>query len=261
MRNLCAVIPARYDSTRLAGKPLLKIAGETIIARTYRQTCLSKYLSPETVYVATDDERIATEIERIGGNVFLIRQECLNGTERICYCLPALSAQYKWIVNIQGDEPFIDPSAIDYMIERHFAISIHEPEVVCTTLHTVIQNPEHLHQTSFGKMVVDQKNNILYASRTLIPATKSGQPNPTVDYLTHIGIFIFKRDFLPEFLRHPNTPLQLSEDIEWLKIMEMGYRIKSFLYREHYEIGVNTMEDYNYLVNKYENVAKNNAHC
>jgi 3-deoxy-manno-octulosonate cytidylyltransferase (CMP-KDO synthetase) len=249
MKNICAIIPARYKSSRLFGKPLLKINGQTIISMTYQQTCKSKYI--DKVYVATDDERIKEEVESIGGNVFMITEECLNGTERICKCLSQLSEEYDLIVNIQGDEPYVSPNVIDYMIEKHLE-NRDKSELVCTTIHTKIKDLKHLYERSFGKMVIDQKNNIMYCSRNIIPGTKTNEINNEIEYLTHIGIFIFERDFLPKYIEYPNTPLQLSEDIEWLKIMEMGYRIKSYEIDEEYEIGVNTPEDYQYLLNKYQ---------
>lgn len=247
MDNICAVIPARYGSKRLPGKPLLEINGRTIISMTYQQTCKSKYISK--VFVATDDERIKEEIEGIGGSVIMIKEECLNGTERICRCLEHLDKKYDLIVNVQGDEPYVSPKVIDYMIEKHLVNRSND--VVCTTIHTKIKNTKYLKERSFGKMVIDQHNHVLYCSRNIIPGTKGGEVNANIDYLTHVGIFVFERDFLYKYMESENTPLQISEDIEWLKIIEMGYRIKSYEIEEEYEIGVNTTEDYEYLKNKY----------
>ncbi len=243
--NICAVIPARYQSSRLPGKPLLKINDKTIISMTYSQTCKSKYINK--VYVTTDDIRIKNEIESLGGNVIMVTDECLNGTERICKALKHIPEQYDMIVNIQGDEPYIDPDNINYMIEKHLT----HPKIVCTTLHTEITNKDELHDYSIGKMVMDQQNNIMYCSRNLIPICKDGKISDIIKYYGHIGIFIFKRNFLLKYVEHENTPLQITEDIEWLKIMEMGYKIKSYLAQKYHEMGINTPEDYNKLINKY----------
>lgn len=243
--NICAIIPARYKSSRLPGKPLLKINNQSIIAMTYLQTCKSKYI--DKVFVATDDERIKEEVESINGNVIMITQDCLNGTERICHCLEYLDEKYEFIVNIQGDEPYIDPENIDHMIEKH----LNHLEIVCTTLHTEIIENENLYDYSIGKMVLDLNNHIMYCSRNTIPITKSGNISNDIPYYAHIGIFIFNRNFLRKYMGHPNTPLQLTEDIEWLKIMEMGYRIKSYKAIKYHEMGVNTPEDYQKLLNKY----------
>ncbi len=246
MKNICALIPARYKSSRLLGKPLLKINNKTIISMTYLQTCKSKYI--DKVYVTTDDERIKQEIESLNGNVIMITDECLNGTERICKALKYISDQYDLIVNIQGDEPYIDPVNIDHMIEKHLSLQ----KIVCTTLHMEIKNEKELYDYSIGKMVMDNFDHIMYCSRNLIPVTKDGKISNDIKYYAHIGIFIFNREFLLEYMNHENTPLQITEDIEWLKIMEMGYKIKSYLALNFHEMGVNTQEDYEKLLNKYE---------
>jgi len=252
MNKICALIPARYGSTRLEGKSLLKINNESIISRTYNQTLKSKYLNKDNVYVVTDDERIMNEIVMINGKVIIVKDECLNGTERICKALNKMNDNYEIIVNIQGDEPFIDPETIDFMIDKHFEYSYLNNNVVCTTVHSIIKDESHLYKSSFGKMVIDKFNNIIYCSRALIPSNKDNKIIKDYNYLTHIGIFVFKKWYLDEYIKHENTPLQLMEDIEWLKIIEMGYQIKSFLSPNEYEIGVNTIDDYNYLVNKYQ---------
>lgn len=249
MKNnrICALIPARYGSSRLMGKPLYKINGQTIIQKTYTQTSSSKYV--DAVFVVTDDERISNHVKEIGGNVLMVTEECLNGTERIAKALPEIDGKYDIIVNVQGDEPFIDPANIDYMIEK-FLENETDSKMVCTTLHYTMHRIDEIINRGIGKMLIDKNNTVMYCSRAVIPHTKNGQINQETKYHGHIGIFVFKRDFLKEFLESANTPAQLSEDIEWLKIIEMGYSIKSFEVSE-YEIGVNTEDDYNYLSKKY----------
>ena len=244
---IVAIIPARYDSSRLPGKPLMKIGDRSIIQRTYEQTCKSHYI--QRVIVATDDDRIANHVREFGGEVVMTGSNCLNGTERICQALAIIDPdeQIQTVVNVQGDEPFINPSNINYCIEKYLE---HEdqPDMVCTTIHYPVTDPNDLGNHTIGKMVMDRHQQVLYCSRAMIPHTKSGAPGSVV-YNAHIGIFVFRRSYLQEYLSE-NTPAQLSEDIEWLKILEQGYRIRSYPV-ESSEIGVNTPEDFNYLSKKY----------
>jgi 3-deoxy-manno-octulosonate cytidylyltransferase (CMP-KDO synthetase) len=245
--RICAMIPARYHSTRLPGKPLLKIGNKTIIERTYLQTLKSKLI--DTIYVVTDDDRIIEHIDQIGGHSIKIDSVCLNGTERICKALNNITDQYDIVVNVQGDEPFIDSYNIDYAIQKYID-NEDDKNMVCTTLHSELYDAIEINNTGIGKMIMDKFNNVLYCSRAVIPHTKNGQLDNNNHYYGHIGIFIFRRSYLPLFIEHPNTPSQLSEDIEWLKIMEMGYKIKSYAVKS-YEIGINTIDDFNYLSKKY----------
>lgn len=245
--RICALIPARYQSSRLPGKPLLKIGNKTIIERTYRQTMKSKFI--DAVFVVTDDDRIMKHIIEIGGNAIKIETECLNGTERICKALHLLDEQYDIIVNVQGDEPFIDPNNIDYVISKYLE-NESDKNMVCTTIHTELSNINEINSRTIGKMVIDKNDNVMYCSRAVIPHTKNGGLDKNNKYYGHIGIFIFRRMYLPNYLIDDNTPAQLSEDIEWLKIIEHGYRIKSYPVISS-EIGINTMDDFNYLSKKY----------
>lgn len=247
--RICALIPARYQSSRLPGKPLLEIGGKTIIERTYSQTVKSKFINE--VYVVSDDDRIINHIESIGGKCIKIDSECLNGTERICKSLPLLESNYDIIVNVQGDEPFIDPDNIDYAISKYLE-NESDDNMVCTTIHTKLEDVNEINSRTIGKMVMDKYNNVMYCSRAVIPHTKNGNLDVNNVYNGHIGIFIFRRSYLPLYMMDKNTPAQLSEDIEWLKIMEHGYKIKSYPVSS-YEIGINTMEDFNYLSKKYTN--------
>lgn len=247
--KVCALIPARYQSSRLPGKPLKKIGDYTIIQRTYLQTAKSKYLDKSRIFIVTDDDRIADNIKEIGGQVLMMKEDCLNGTERICRVLDQVDKQYQVIVNVQGDEPFIDPKNLDFVIEKYFQ-SLGDPLMVCTTIHCQIKKHEDLNNRALGKMVIDCNDNVLYCSRAMIPHTKTGDSDPSTSYFGHIGIFVFRRSYLLDYFTSENTSAQLAEDIEWLKILEMGYRIKSYQV-DSSEIGINTPEDFNYLAKKY----------
>lgn len=257
--NICALIPARYGSSRLPGKPLLQINGKTVIQRTYEQTKKSKYITK--IYIVTDDDRIVEECKKFGGDTILVIDECLNGTERISKALNYMvnnsnNTEYDIIVNVQGDEPFINPDHIDFAIEKYQA-SMEDNNMVCTTIHYKISNHNELYNRSIGKMVTDKNDNIMYCSRAMIPHNKLGTHDEfdisspiMTSYNGHIGLFIFRKSYLPKFLTDENTSAQLSEDIEWLKIIEHGYKIKSYEV-DSYEIGINTKEDYEYLLKKY----------
>jgi 3-deoxy-manno-octulosonate cytidylyltransferase (CMP-KDO synthetase) len=250
--NICILIPARYHSSRLLGKPLLKINNKTIIQLTYQQVLKSKYVNENNIFVVTDDDRIIKSINEINGKCIKILENCLNGTERICYALNNIDKKYNIIVNCQGDEPFINPENIDFSIEKYIE-NINVENHVCTTLHTKILNYDDLFNRNIGKIIIDKYNNILYCSRSMIPFSKKGKPLPNINYYSHIGIFIFNRKYLDNnYLNDYNSEIQISEDIEWLNIIYHGYKIKSYLV-ENSEIGINTIDDYEYLYKKYIN--------
>ena len=247
--SVCILIPARYASSRLPGKPLLNIGTKTVIQRTYLQALKSLYVVNNlAVYVITDSDFIRENIEKIGGNVLMVAENCLNGTERITIALQKyrdILSKYDVVVNVQGDEPFINPKDIDCAIAAHLK-SKHE----CTTLHYRITDYRQLMDRSIGKMVINGDGYVMYCSRALIPHSKDGKPQEGTNYYGHIGLFVFDSEFLFKLQQYPNTPCQLAEDIEWLKIIEMGGKIMSCEVEEN-EIGVNTPEDYAYLLEKY----------
>tara|TARA_B110000208_G_C11720293_1_gene412600 strand:- start:461 stop:1201 length:741 start_codon:yes stop_codon:yes gene_type:complete len=243
--NICYLIPCRYNSSRLPGKGLLKINNKTVIKRVFEQVQKVKYNGD--IFVTTEDDRI---IDEIGiKNCIKVTEDCLNGTERICYALKQLKKQYDIVVNVQGDEPFIDPININYLIEKYIENMVDEV-MVCTTIHNKM-NYKDVNNNNIPKLVLDKYNNILYCSRSVIPGNKNNSINKSITYNEHIGIFVFRYSFLNKYLNHENTPCMLNEDIEWLKILEMGYKIKSFQIIGKHEIGINTYEDYNYLLNKF----------
>ena len=250
--KICYLIPARYHSTRLPGEPLLKINGISIIKRTYNQVL--KVKNKGDIFVVSDDDRIINEVGF--EKCIKITRKCINGTERICYALDKLENNYDLIINVQGDEPFIDPCNIDYLVEAHLNHELYkiiddsiDDNIVCMTLHNILKKNNALNP-NIVKLVLSNNNNILYASRSVIPGNKK---NNLIDniYNEHIGIFSFNKNFLKKYIEYQNTTLSQIEDIEWLKILEMGYKIKSFQIPGNHEIGVNTKKDYEYLINKY----------
>lgn len=252
MKELICLIPARYKSSRLPGKALLKIDGKSIIERTFNQVLKCKNIINEQIYVVTDDEKIEEEVKRFGGQVIMIRENVLNGTERICLALQKLNDNNKHsiVVNVQGDEPYINPNYIDKAIDNYVERKENHPRMVCSTLHHILPH-EEVPKTSCGKMVLDFDNNILYNSRNIIPANKNGGVRKDCTYFGHIGIFVFERTYLEKYYMKENTKCQIEEDIEWLKIIEKGWQINSVLVGDS-EPSVDTLEDYENLRKKYE---------
>ncbi len=252
MKIICC-IPARYGSSRLCGKPLFEINGKPIIQHCYERVKQVELL--DDVIVLTDDERIKNVIKNINGNVAMITEECLNGTDRICHYLSKIDYTDTVVVNVQGDEPFIDPENIKLAINNFIERKKFDDKMVCSTLHYESIDENAIKSHSRGKMVLDLNGNIMYCSRNPIPSSKStelvyNKDGTLAKYNLHIGVFVFDADYLMKHYRNNNTPIQLIEDIEWMKIMEQGYHINSVL-TENHEIGVDTIDDYNYLKNKY----------
>ena len=179
----------------------------------------------------------------------------MNGTDRIVrylnkyYGYNKVSLNNKIVINLQGDEPFIDTNNIAKAIDN-FLDKSEDPNLVCSTIHHKTRDYNTIKLKSRGKLVLDNFNNIMYCSRNVIPSNKNNDVVPDIDYYIHIGIFVFRASYLTNNY-YKNTRLQLIEDIEWMKIMEQGYKINS-IEVEDSEQGVDTIEDYNYLVTKYK---------
>lgn len=233
------IIPARFGSTRLPGKLLLPIMGKTLIQRTYENARLATTL--DNIYIATDDNRIFDHVSKFGASVYMTSKDCINGTERIAELLvnqEKLLKDVKAIVNIQGDLPCIAPEAIDEAVK----LLLNDPSAVMSTLATPIFSKDEAENPSVVKCVVDKQQNALYFSRALIPSNKSKVYNPSSSYLRHIGLYVYRPDFLIEYQKLPSTPLQLEEDLEQLKVLEHGFRIKVALTNKH-SIEVDVSDD------------------
>lgn len=242
-------IPARYSSSRLPGKPLLSINGKTIIQLVYEQ--VKKCQTIDKIYVLTDDERIQKVVHSFGGECH-ITGDCLNGTSRIVNFINEKRIECDLIVNVQGDEPFINPKNIDACVKNFIKQSQEDSTIKCSTLHFKHTEEVEIRKRSNGKLVLDKHNNIMYGSRNIIPGLKKEEYNNQTTYWGHIGIFVFEKEYLLKEYLNGNTPYQLAEDIEWLKILEDGYRINSVLVdKESHERGVDTDEDYEFLKQKY----------
>ena len=243
--NILCCIPARYQSLRLPGKPLLKINEKTIIHLVYDQV---KKTNINNIVVLTDDIRIYNEVKNFGGNCEIVTDDCLNGTERIIKYLNKIDhSNFDIILNVQGDEPFIEPGVINDVIKNYI-----DKKPACSTVCYKTNNKEEIILKSRGKVVVDKNNNILYCSRNVIPTNKYNNIINDHFYNIHVGIFCYNKNYLLEHYLKENTPNQLLEDIEWLKIMEQGFIVNT-IFSEKLERGVDTNDDYNYLLQKYSN--------
>ena len=255
MNNICFCIPARYASSRLKHKLLLNLNGETCIRKTIKQVIKSKYANIDgnkNIYVLTDSELIKENIKDLPVNIILTSENYKNGSERISKNLHQIYEKYNIVVNIQADEPFISPINMDHCINKH--IINNESNLFYTTLHEERNSEEYLKSTASLKMITDINNNVLYYSRNLIPWNKNGKIIENYKYKTFTGIYVFNRNLLEKYGYMKDTELQIMEDCEQLKILENGYKIKSYPTIEYNEISLNTREDYEYLTNKYNTI-------
>lgn len=260
-QHLCFCIPARMNSTRLPGKLLLPIGEKSCIQHTITNVQNSKYFN-DNIIVLTDDVKIKNELKDYPCKVIITTGEYQNGTERISKNLEKIDKlyqeiKYNVIVNIQADEPFISSKNIDFCIEKHYEKI--DSNIFYTTLHEETNSKEYLESTASLKVLTDNQANVLYYSRNLIPFNKQGKFNENLIYKTFTGIYIFDRKMLELYPQLPNGKLQIEEDCEQLKILEAGYKIKSYSTVEYNEISLNTMEDYNFLLNKYHTNNMKNA--
>lgn len=237
MGKVIGIIPARYGSTRLPGKPLIKIGGKSLIQRTYENAKKCKKL--DQVIVATDDVRIADHVLSFDGEVVMTSTACITGTDRIIEAMTqGTLSQAELVINIQGDEPNLESE----VIEKVIAILKQDHEAVVSTAVVKLESCEDAMSTSVVKCVMDQKGHAIYFSRSLIPGGKSGEWREDVTYYKHIGIYGYRTEFLKEYAELEPTPLQLSEDLEQLKILENGYKIAVAIVKSS-AVGVDTPED------------------
>lgn len=233
--RVVGIIPARYASSRFPGKPLVEILGKTMIQRTWERAKLASTL--DHVVVATDDDKIAACCQGFGADVIMTSETCPNGTVRCNEALLKLKKKYDVVVNIQGDEPLIEPEIIDGIVKALQAA----PDAVFSTAVTPLR-PEDAFDPNRVKCIVDNYGYALYFSRGLIPFNKSGKVNPNFPYMLHLGIQSYDSKFLSLYAELPPTPLQLEEDLEQLKVLENGYKMK-VIRVEHESHGVDVPED------------------
>ncbi|MBR8702224.1 3-deoxy-manno-octulosonate cytidylyltransferase [Fusobacterium sp. DD29] len=225
------VIPSRYASTRLEGKPLKDICGHTMIEWVYKRTKMSNL---DEVVVATDDERIFKEVEKFGGKAILTRKDHENGTSRIAEVCEKIT-DYDVIVNVQGDEPLIEPDMINSIIDSFKE----DDSIAMSTLKYKIDTMEEIENPNYVKVITDKKGYALYFSRSVIPYPRKMDLK---NYYKHVGIYGYKRDFVIEYAKMEPTPLEKSESLEQLRALENGYKIK-VMETPYKIIGVDTQEE------------------
>ncbi|KAG5546260.1 hypothetical protein RHGRI_018435 [Rhododendron griersonianum] len=232
--RVVGIIPARFASSRFQGKPLVQILGKPMIQRTWERAKMATTL--DQVVVATDDEKIAECCRGFGADVIMTSESCRNGTERCNEALQKLEKKYDVVVNIQGDEPLIEPEVIDGIVKALQAA----PDAVFSTAVTSLK-PEDAFDPNRVKCVVDTRGYAVYFSRGLIPYNKL-----VLSYVTSGSSFSFYLSYDTKFLKIypelPPTPLQLEEDLEQLKVLENGYKMK-VIKVDHEAHGVDTPED------------------
>jgi len=219
--EVVALIPARYGSTRFPGKPLASLRGKPMIQHVYEQTCLVRGLA--RVIVATDDDRIARVIQAIGGETAMTRADHPTGTDRLAEVAERLSADI--VVNVQGDLPFFPPA----MIEDAVAALTKASNAVMSTVRTPIYEIDEWHNINVVKVVTDREGYALYFSRSPIPYRRDQEIDVSGSEIPlgyrHIGLYVYRRDFLFTFTKLPRTPLEQTEQLEQLRALEWGYRI------------------------------------
>jgi len=213
--TVIGVIPARYGSTRLPGKALRLIGGKPMIQRVYERAQLARGLN--SVCVATDDERIAGVVESFGGKAVMTAVEHPSGTDRLAEATRTMDANI--VVNIQGDQPFLDPMMIDEAAQP----LLDDSTLPMATLMHPVHRAEDLQDPAVVKVVVGLAGNALYFSRSLIPYPRNPAPHAVQE---HVGLYVYRRDFLQKLATLPPTPLEKIESLEQLRVLEHGFRLR-----------------------------------
>ncbi len=242
MSDFYVVIPARYASTRLPGKPLLEIAGRPMLAHVYEQACKSQ---ARQVLIATDDERIAEVARALRAQVLMTRADHLSGTDR----LQEVAAHMGWdddccVVNVQGDEPLLPPVLIDQVAANLMA----RPQVAVATLCEPIESWAELHLSQVVKVVRDAQGMATYFSRSPIPYLRdshlcqAASPPPGL-YHRHLGLYAYRVGFLHDYVRWPQADTELAESLEQLRALYQGARIHVDRCAQPLPAGVDTEAD------------------
>ncbi len=242
------VIPARYGSTRLPGKPLVQIAGKPMVQRVYERAKLAKMAS--RVIVATDDERIVKAVEAFGGEVRMTRSDHRTGTERIAEVAAHTDGQI--FVNVQGDEPVLDPAAVDTAVSS----LLEAPPAAIATVAVPIRTPSDIMDPNVVKTVLNFDGNALYFSRAPIPWVRDTGGHVQARHLKHLGLYAFQRDALLEYPTLPQGELERIEQLEQLRWMENGWKIR-VAEVEHDAVSVDVPED----VNRVEQILAASGHA
>lgn len=234
---ILGIIPARYASTRFPAKPLVDIAGKSMIQRVYEQVKKSALISE--VAVATDNQQIFDHIIGFGGNVCMTKESHISGTDRCYEALTLQKEKFEYVINIQGDEPFIQPEQIDLLA------NLLDGKTEIATLVKKIEDAEQLFNSNVVKAVVSAKGEALYFSRSTIPHirnTPEGEWLAKHNFYKHIGMYAYRTDILKQLTTLPVSSLEKAESLEQLRWLENGFRIKTAETKTE-TIGIDTPED------------------
>ncbi len=232
MNEIIAIIPARYGSVRFPGKVLADLYGKPVVQHVYERVSQSSAVS--RVVVATDDERIEKAVNDFGGEAIMTSPHHLSGTDRVAEAASKTGGEI--IVNVQGDEPLIDPDIIDRVVEK----IVSDKEIACSTAASPITNEAIYHDPNAVKVVIDKLGRALYFSRSPLPYYCDGFSGG-IAYL-HSGIYCFRRNFLDIYSSLEPMPLEKAEKLEQLRIIEHGYRI-GVVITEDTSKGIDTEDD------------------
>ena len=219
---IAGIIPARFASSRFPGKPLADIRGKSMLQRVYEQASASTLL--DTVVIATDDTRIFDHARSIGAKVVMTAADHPSGTDRCWEALNQLDPGYRYVINIQGDEPFLDPNQIDEL-----AAVLQDGTAELATQMIRIQSSELLFDRGEVKIILDQQQQALYFSRMPIPFIKGVEEKNWhlhFPYYRHVGMYAYRRDILEQITRLPVSSLEKAESLEQLRWLEHGFKIR-----------------------------------
>ncbi|MBF0287969.1 MAG: 3-deoxy-manno-octulosonate cytidylyltransferase [SAR324 cluster bacterium] len=211
--SVIAVIPARYQSSRFPGKPLADLAGKPMIQQVYER--VTQVDAIDRVLIATDDQRIFEAVKMFGGNVIMTRSDHQTGTDRIVEAIS--SVECEWVLNVQGDEPLVDPGDLENLIQQ----TKQQESAKVSTLMYPIEDNETFNDPNVVKLIINARKEALYFSRSPIPFEKEQH----MTRWRHIGVYLYQREFLLQFNQWERTELELTEQLEQLRILDNGYSI------------------------------------
>lgn len=235
--KIIGIIPARYKSSRLFAKPLIKILGKTLLQRTFSNVSNYKRFNKK-IYIATDNEKIYNHAKEIGAFPIMTSIKCENGTQRILEAIENVKTlqRAKYIVNIQVDHPFIEEESIENCIK----ILEKDKKALIATSAILIEKKRDIFSENIVKVVFDKFQNALYFSRSPIPFSKDIKKT---DFYHHIGIYVYKKEFFSYLKNLKKTSLQKAEDLEQLKFLEHGFKIKVAISKTEKPFSIDTIED------------------
>lgn len=243
--KILACIPARYSSTRFPAKVLAKKTGKFLIQHTYEQTCLAKL--PQEVIIAADDERIAEAAKTFGARCIMTSKSCKSGTDRIAQAVAKIRCDI--VVNIQADEPEIEPVSIDKVAK----LLVDNPRVPMATLAAPFENKKQIADPNIVKVIIDKDGFAIYFSRSVIPYDREeGGIGNIKQYLRHLGIYAYRKDFLLKITKLPQSQLEEVEKLEQLRAIENGFKILVGKVNRTCD-GIDTPKQYAEFVKRFRN--------